>query len=747
MRKYYFGVISLIMILILQGCRNSIVIEQPESIRLLNVAKSDTVWTRTSDWYKDVLCKVHLDMHFPEWDSTILSRFDAKEIVQTVKNSGAGALYFFSKDCYGNAYYNTEIGHKHKCIGDRDLLQEVVDEGHKNNLYIVAYHSIIWDRIAAMNPDWAMRNPNGEVIKDVTSSFGDARWYSACHNSPYRDYLCNMLAEIAKNYDIDGFHLDMLNMDFGGLSCYCKHCKELFRKEYGKELPVTPTWDETWKQFLEFRYKSVERLAYDIRKAIHKYKPDMMIVTNYHGSPGFDWRVGQMPVRHSKYSDMNTGETYTPGFGDMYPGMETRFARDLEPGKPYEMVPWRMNRITDYTIKPINQLRWELFTSAVAGAKIMLIDQPFADGVLDKTPYKNVLNTVFNELETKKHTFGGEQVKHIGIYYSALNRDWYGRENQGRFQAPVVGCYKALVENHFNVNFIFDETLSLENICEYPIIWLPNVAAMSSGEVEIFREYVKRGGCLVGSFDSSLFDDNGQELQDFQLGDVFGVQFEKRLDCSEHYFRNISDDLNDNIDKEQFVLVEGKAVIVKPTTAKEIGDLHNSFHKRKFPDLFFSHNMHPPYNRVGGLMYLNSFGKGKALYIASPIDAAYAGNYEIPEHRFLIKSIVENLSPCPVLEIVEAPLNVETFLNLKNGKYYLHFVASNPNRQACTLSSLNDKIRPSARMEDALLYRAKIKIPKGIKSVRAFDSSTELEIKDGFIIMETNQVHEVLIFE
>lgn len=729
----------------ISSCDESIRIGKPEALMVKKSNLKDTLWERDPNWYKNVLCKVHLDMHFPEWDPEILSNFDPKQVVNTVKSSGADALYFFSKDCYGNAYYNTKIGHKHKCIGDRDLLKEVIDEGHKEHLYIVAYHSIIWDRKAAFNPDWAMRGPSGEPICDVTSSFDDARWYSACHNSPYRDYLCNMLAEIAKNYDVDGFHLDMLNMDFGGLSCYCKHCRELFRKEYGEELPIKPTWDETWKHFLEFRYKSVERLANDIRKAIHKYKPNIMIVTNYHGSPGFDWRVGQMPVRHSKYSDMNTGETYTPSFGDMYPGMETRFARDLEPEKAYEMVSWRMNRITDYTVKPINQLRWELFTSAMAGAKIMLIDQPFANGVLDTIPYKETLSTVFNELKQKRHTFGGKQVKQVAIYYSALTRDWYGKEHQGRFQSPIVGCYKALVENHFNVNFLFDETLSLGKAQEYPVIWLPNVAAMTSKEVEIFREYVCSGGHLISTYDTSLFDENGKQLSNFNLSDVFGVNYDRKLNSSEHYVREI--DSISTLNPDHFVLVEGDANIIKLNSGKSYGYIYESFHKRRFPDHFFSHNMHPPYKKVSPVVTVNKFGKGLSLYIASPIDAAYAGAYETPQHRLLIRDIVETLLDSPLIKVLKAPINVETMLNEKEGKYYLHFVAYNPNRQACTLSSLNNKLKPSIRMEDALLYDAEISIPNGFSTVRCFDPNTILKIEEGRIKMRTNCVHEVLIFE
>ena len=119
----------------------------------------------------------------------------------------------------------------------------------------------------------------------------------------------------------------------------------MFKEQTGKDLPTKPLWDETWRQFLEFRYRSVERLAQRMREAALACNPDLCVVMNYHGSPNIDWRVGQMPVRHSLYSDLGTGETYTPMLGDMYPGLESRFIRCLVPGKPYEIVSWRMNRV------------------------------------------------------------------------------------------------------------------------------------------------------------------------------------------------------------------------------------------------------------------------------------------------------------------------------------------------------------------------------------------------------------------
>ena len=339
-----------------------------------------------ASWTKNVLYKIHLDLHTPEWDDEILRDINPQQIISTVRGAGADTLYFFSKDCYGNAYYNTKIGHKHRCIGNRDVLAEVLAEACKAGVRIVAYHSIIWDNGAAIaHPEWCMRGPTGKPLTDcITMEIG--KWKYLCHNTGYRDYLLGMLREVAENYEVAGFHLDMLNMEFGGLSCYCDVCKKLFREQTGKELPTEPEISEVWRQFLEFRYQTVERLGTDMRDLVQSIRPGLPVIMNYHASFDFDWRVGQKPVRHSLFSSMGTGETYTPMLGDLYPGLESRYIRDLVPGRPAELASWRMNRATDFTVKPKAQLQSEMLISLACNVNTMLIDQPFANGWLDEAP-------------------------------------------------------------------------------------------------------------------------------------------------------------------------------------------------------------------------------------------------------------------------------------------------------------------------------------------------------------------------
>jgi len=696
-------------------------------------------------WIRNVLYKIHLDLHTPDWDDDILKDIDPHQIISTVSRAGVDTLYFFSKDCYGNTYYNTNIGHKHRCIGDRDLLAEMLAEGRKAGVRIVAYHSIIWDNgAAAAHPEWCMRGPTGKALTDcVTTDTG--KWRYLCHNTGYRDYLLGMIREVAENYDVAGFHLDMLNLEFGGLSCYCDTCKKLFFEQCGQELPTAPSTDPVWRKFLEFRYKSVELLGFAMRDLVQEIRPDLPVIMNYHGSFNFDWRVGQMPVRHSLYSSMGTGETYTPMLGDMYPGLESRYIRDLVPGRPAELASWRTNRITDFTIKPKAQLQYEMLISLACNVNCMLIDQPFANGWLDEVPY-DVLAEVFKEIEAKRPYFGGESLKHVALFYSCRSRDYYGMDHQENFQLPIMGAYKAMVESHFNVAFLFDETLTSGRLAEYPVVFLANVAALTADECRMFTDYVAHGGVLIATQNTSLYSEVGERLPNFQLSELFGVDYESTSDFEEHYLRNLPHELSQDVDQRYHILNKGAYHMVRPTTAQGVGDLHAPFRKRRLPDQFFSHNMHPPDKRVTDALFINHYGKGVCIYLPHGLDASYANMYELPEHRKLMRNLVNAYSPAPLVR-VHAPLNVESIINQKSGQVLVHLLAFSPIRAARCLPSLDKPIQPSNRMEEPCIYRGVIQLDRPVRSAKAFHPSTIVTIEANKVSIQCEEVHEVLVIE
>lgn len=648
-------------------------------------------------------------------------------------------LYFFAKDCYGHAYYQSSIGHLHPALKGRDFLQEILAAAQLRNLPVIAYYSVIWDNHAAeQHPEWRMLGPDGKALSDtVTSELG--KWRYLCHNSGYAEYAKSMLGEISRRYPVQGFHLDMFNCDFGGLSCYCESCQTAFRQRSGKDLPKQATWDRTWRDFLQFRYESVEKLMLELRSACRSEDADLPVVMNYHGAPNFDWRVGQLPVRHSMPSSLATGETYTPMFGDLYPAMEGRYVRAVAHGRPFEMVSWRMNRITDFTLKDLPQLRWEVLTALVHGGSTMLIDQPFHDGSLDAAAYDRI-REVFDEANRMEDTLAGDFVPEVGLYYSSKTRDWYARDDQRKFLLPMLGAYKALVESHYQVDFILDELIANTDLHRFAAIVLPDVAILADEEIEKLREFVDRGGLLLATFNTSLCDEDGNLQNDFGLADVFGVSYQRHVDCDNCYYQ--AHDSNDSAGATP-VLCEGQAIVVSNNSAAPEGTLREAFHKRHVPERFFSHNIHPPYREIGPAVFRNNFGAGQAIYVPFGLDRSYADRYELSEHRTILRKLIDSHAG-PRLVEVKAPLNCEVVLRRAGSTLWIHLTMFNPLRQSVALPSLNQPVRPSIRMEEPAIYEVELVVKDEFDSAEALRPDTSVCIDGPRISLLSRDVHEVI---
>ena len=97
---------------------------------------------------------------------------------------------------------------------------------------------------------------------------------------------------------------------------------------------------------------------------------------------------------------------------------------------------------------------------------------------------------------SKAEFFGHQHVPHVGLYFSVKTRDWFGRENPTGYFRSFMGAHQMLVESHFPVEFLFDETVTLETLQRYPVVFLANTAILSPAEIDLIRRYVEQGVCL-----------------------------------------------------------------------------------------------------------------------------------------------------------------------------------------------------------------------------------------------------------
>ena len=86
--------------------------------------------------------------------------------------------------------------------------------------------------------------------------------------------------------------------------------------------------------------------------------------------------------------------------------------------------------------------------------------------------------------------------------------------------------YQALIDARMPFEMVHDRMLDAERIGRFKLLLLPNIAALSDAQCGQLRDYVRKGGSIVATYETSLYDEWGKRRADFGLADLFGVSFQ-----------------------------------------------------------------------------------------------------------------------------------------------------------------------------------------------------------------------------
>jgi len=487
-----------------------------------------------------------------------------------------------------------------------------------------------------------------------------------------------------------------------------------------------------------------------VREHVRRKKPGISVDFNYHGYPPFSWEVGQTPVAHALAGDFVTAETGIWGFSALSVGLTARFLAAARPAAPFQVAMSRHVRIYhDHTVRPVNDLRWELLTLLSHGAQVTVVDKTAYDGGLDPESFRR-LGIAFAEARAKREHFGQPILADVGLYYSTRSRDWYGRETPAKYQQAFNGAHKTLAYSHVPYGVVLDENAAAAVLRQYPILLLPNAAILSPAEVALLEQYVEAGGSLIVTGHSGLFGRYGEEAKASVLERLIGAKLVEKLPALDNHVRLANlpaayGRIAEGIPANWPFLVQGPAAIYRPTTAVPLGELmkpHRTLRQQKGQEpTTFPNSAHAP---VGPAVLVNRVGKGKVVCLACSPDFATAGEYPVPEARLLLRNVIRWLHPNPPIEI-DAPHHVESVVTddtaARTLRVHLIGYLSPP---ACTPPNNRPFIIPPM-VEEAPLYRATITVRRPIRKVKALNKATLLETSGSRIAAQVNDIHDVLV--
>ena len=439
----------------------------------------------------------------------------------------------------GQAYYQSRVAPHVPGLKELDYLREAVDEARRLGVKTVVYMNpnFLFNR-HPLQRECALRGPDGKIISQSvygTQFTGKALY--ACINHPrYRQFLRDVLHEVFTAYRPDGLYVDGLS----GHVCFCEHCRTKYRQMFAAEMPVEKLakyqvsrvcWGE-----LESDPAQVAVHDPDARRLSALLDRSLTDVTGLFTRTVKGCRADAATVYHS-YPKPDSVKFYDGTLTELYAS------------QPWVHLAWKFGELANYSnVFPVpvffNIYPHDRYTEAEARHKAF---EGLANGVYPNFWSTPGMKPVFTLLRNNAEYYDFARTR--PVRFLALVRDFRPDVAQdsaprapgvsyahSRFMAPYVGAYSALMRSGLPVVTLHRSSFQRQ-LAGFRVLVLPNTALLSHAQLEAVREFVRLGGGLVSTHETSLYDEEGTRRADFGLADVLGAHYRGVLPAADRRLR------------------------------------------------------------------------------------------------------------------------------------------------------------------------------------------------------------------
>jgi hypothetical protein len=445
------------------------------------------------------------------------------------------------------AYYPSKfpLHHRAEFLNGRDLFGELADAAHADGLTVLARmdSNRAAEDLFRAHPDWFARQLTGEPYRAEDK-------YVTCVNSPYyEEYLPAILTEIVERSHPEGF----TDNSWSGLDrnsiCYCENCAQRFRDSEAQALPRARDWNSpVYRQWIEWNYRRRLEL-WDLNNRVTKAAggPDCLWIGMNSGSIASQSRSFRNFAEICKRSEIvlldHQARTDNAGF-----------QQNAEAGKlVHGLLGWDKMIPESMALYQNARSQFRLASKPAAEARMWMIAgiaggiQPWWHHVgayhEDRRMYRTAEPVFQWHQRHERHLLNRRPVAAVGVVWSQKNTDYFGRDEAADLvEAPYRGLIQALIRARIPYVPVFAGHIERDT-AQLSVLALPNVGALSNEECGAIRRFSARGGGLVATGASSLFDEWGEARPDFALADLFGAHapargFPRRAGSVAHtYFR------------------------------------------------------------------------------------------------------------------------------------------------------------------------------------------------------------------
>jgi hypothetical protein len=426
------------------------------------------------------------------------------------------------------AYYPTNVPFHHRSawLGGRDLLGELVAGCRKAGMVVVARTDphATYEDVRAAHPDWIAVDAAGKPRRHWASP----ELWVTCALGPYNfEFMTAVKKEIMARYRVDAIFIN--RWDGSGM-CYCKHCQQDFRAASGRELPRnTDPQDPARRAYLLWRQQRLFDLWRHWDTVVRNINPDSCVIPNTGGGA-----TSSLDMQH---------------IGELAPMLiaDRQARRGLIPpwangknGKEYRAAMGRKPIVGIFSVGVEEPYRWKDSVQSEAEVRLWVADgvanglRPWFtkfSGVLHDRRWLKPVETLYRRYARwEKYLRNERPLARVGLVYSQQSA-WF---HAARVEEHALGWYQALIEARIPFEMVHDRLLDDAHLKGFRTLILPNTTCFSDGQCRQLREFVHRGGSLIGTYETSLYDEWGVRRKDFGLADLFGVTFKGRVEGPMH---------------------------------------------------------------------------------------------------------------------------------------------------------------------------------------------------------------------
>jgi len=408
-------------------------------------------------------------------------------------------------------------------IKDNRLLSDACHR-HGLKFYLHQTSTMVSENLLKEHPDWAAIDL--ETGKTIINSYGTA--LACINNDEFMAEFFKRLERLIVGSKPDGLMQDEIQF-FSPTLCGCKYCKEKFKRDTGYDLPEPGKLDGwlyhfadnvnylTWLNWR--RAKVVERMHH-VRELLMKYVPNG-IHTNYMASNSTSYcyyGAGLTLEDSPKFADV-------PGYECEPPDMMYRFYNPLMIGelKHLRAVAERDDS-GSWTLsydRSAGDYLWNWYLQMCQGSRRWLATEP----EFSKRMWPPMVRW---ERDHEKLLGGIRAAGNIAVLYSLDSRDRNSdMSGVNSWANGYMSTCHALTQAHLPYKVILDDDIISGNLnSSIKTLLLFNAGSLSDVAVARIKAWVKAGGVLVASAETSLYNEKANKRPDFGLADVFGASYD-----------------------------------------------------------------------------------------------------------------------------------------------------------------------------------------------------------------------------